>query len=116
MPTGFRHGVYLDADHGVQVQLLRSSSNGNARREESHVPYEGEADCKTWNIREHSPINGSSEVETASVVWWSEVLATDPEVHVRFPAIPDFLSTTNYALLVIISSRGMSELIITSRA
>jgi hypothetical protein len=28
---------------------------------------------------------------TASVVWWSEFLATDPEVRVRFPALPDFL-------------------------
>jgi hypothetical protein len=30
---------------------------------------------------------------TASVVWWSELLATDPEVRVRFPEIPDFLSS-----------------------
>jgi hypothetical protein len=29
--------------------------------------------------------------ETASVVWWLEFLATDPEVRVRFPALPDFL-------------------------
>jgi hypothetical protein len=28
---------------------------------------------------------------TASVVWWSEFLATDPEARVRFPALPDFL-------------------------
>jgi hypothetical protein len=26
---------------------------------------------------------------TASVVWWSEFLATDPEVRVRFPALPE---------------------------
>jgi hypothetical protein len=26
-----------------------------------------------------------------SVVYWSEFLATDPEVQVRFPALPDFL-------------------------
>jgi hypothetical protein len=26
---------------------------------------------------------------TASVIWWSELLATDPEVWVRFPAIPE---------------------------
>jgi hypothetical protein len=26
---------------------------------------------------------------TASVVWWSEFLATDPEVRVRFQAIPE---------------------------
>jgi hypothetical protein len=25
---------------------------------------------------------------TASVVWWSEFLATDPEARVRFPALP----------------------------
>jgi hypothetical protein len=30
---------------------------------------------------------------TASVVYWSEFLATDPEVRVRFPALPDFLSS-----------------------
>jgi hypothetical protein len=27
----------------------------------------------------------------ASVVWWSEFLATEPEVRVHFPALPDFL-------------------------
>jgi hypothetical protein len=26
----------------------------------------------------------------ASMVYWSEYLATDPEVRVRFPALPDF--------------------------
>jgi hypothetical protein len=26
----------------------------------------------------------------ASVVLWSEFLATDPEVRVRFPGLPDF--------------------------
>jgi hypothetical protein len=31
---------------------------------------------------------------TASVVWWSEFLATDPEVLVRFPALPDFLRSS----------------------
>jgi hypothetical protein len=25
---------------------------------------------------------------TASVVWWSEFLAADPEARVRFPALP----------------------------
>jgi hypothetical protein len=24
-------------------------------------------------------------------MWWSEFLATDPEVRVRFPALPDYL-------------------------
>jgi hypothetical protein len=28
---------------------------------------------------------------TASVVYWSEFLATDPEARVRFPALPCFL-------------------------
>jgi hypothetical protein len=28
---------------------------------------------------------------TASVIQWSEFLATDPEARVRFPALPDFL-------------------------
>jgi hypothetical protein len=32
---------------------------------------------------------------TASVVYWSEFLATDPEIRVRFPALPDiFLRST----------------------
>jgi hypothetical protein len=31
-----------------------------------------------------------ANVQAASVVWWSEFLATDPEVRVRFPALPDF--------------------------
>jgi hypothetical protein len=33
----------------------------------------------------------SDNTWTASVVWWSEFLATDPEARVRFPALPDFL-------------------------
>jgi hypothetical protein len=28
-------------------------------------------------------------VRTASVFWWSEFLATDPEDRVRFPALPE---------------------------
>jgi hypothetical protein len=31
---------------------------------------------------------------TASVVYWSEFLATDPETRVRFPALPDFLKSS----------------------
>jgi hypothetical protein len=31
---------------------------------------------------------------TASVVYWSVFLATDPEVRVRFPALPDFLTSS----------------------
>jgi hypothetical protein len=33
-------------------------------------------------------------VTTASVVWWSEFLATDPEVRVRFLALPDSLRSS----------------------
>jgi hypothetical protein len=28
-------------------------------------------------------------IVTASVVWWSEFMATDPEARVRFPALPE---------------------------
>jgi hypothetical protein len=35
----------------------------------------------------------SSYHGTASVVQWPEFLPTDPEVRVRFPALPDFLSS-----------------------
>jgi hypothetical protein len=31
-----------------------------------------------------------------SVVLWSEFLATDPEVQVRFPALPDFLTSSGF--------------------
>jgi hypothetical protein len=34
---------------------------------------------------------------TASVVEWSEFLATDPEVRVRFPVLPDFLRSSGSA-------------------
>jgi hypothetical protein len=30
-----------------------------------------------------------SGTQTASVVWWPEFLATDPEARVRFPALPE---------------------------
>jgi hypothetical protein len=32
--------------------------------------------------------------ETASVVYWSEFLATDPEVLGSIPALPDFLTSS----------------------
>jgi hypothetical protein len=28
------------------------------------------------------------------VVYWSEFLATDPEIRVRFPALPDFMRSS----------------------
>jgi hypothetical protein len=31
---------------------------------------------------------------TTSLVWLSEFLATDPEVRVRFPGLPDFLRSS----------------------
>jgi hypothetical protein len=34
------------------------------------------------------------EIPSASVVYWSEFLATDAEVRVRFPALPHFLRSS----------------------
>jgi hypothetical protein len=31
---------------------------------------------------------------SASVIYWSEFLATDPDVRVLFPALPDFLRSS----------------------
>jgi hypothetical protein len=31
-----------------------------------------------------------AEIMTAAVIKWSEFMATDPEIRVRFPALPDF--------------------------
>jgi hypothetical protein len=40
-------------------------------------------------------LNLSNEFpQSASVVYWSEFLAADPEVRVRFPALPDFLRSS----------------------
>jgi hypothetical protein len=51
-----------------------------------------------WGIEAHNekpePIQPVSWPRTASVVQWSEFLATDPEVGVRFPALPNFLSSS----------------------
>jgi hypothetical protein len=33
---------------------------------------------------------------TASVVYWSELLATDPEIRVRFPALSDLLRSSGF--------------------
>jgi hypothetical protein len=33
-------------------------------------------------------------IVSASVVWWAEFLATDPEVLVRFPLLPGFLRSS----------------------
>jgi hypothetical protein len=35
---------------------------------------------------------------TTFVVYWSEFLATDPEVRVRFPALPDFLRSSGFGM------------------
>jgi hypothetical protein len=35
-----------------------------------------------------------NKIMNASVVYWSEFLPTDPEVRVRFPALPDFLRSS----------------------
>jgi hypothetical protein len=42
----------------------------------------------TWQFLEYS------SVVAAPVVWWSEFLATDPEVPGSFPALPDFLRSS----------------------
>jgi hypothetical protein len=36
----------------------------------------------------------NTRILIASVVWWSELLATDPEVLVRFPELPNFLRSS----------------------
>jgi hypothetical protein len=44
----------------------------------------------TQHIRDSQRFStGKHSSETASVVWWSEFLATDPEARVRFPALPE---------------------------
>jgi hypothetical protein len=32
------------------------------------------------------------------VVWWSEFLATDPEIRIRFPELPDFLRSSGFGM------------------
>jgi hypothetical protein len=43
-----------------------------------------------------SKLNFHNQIDflTASVVYWSEFQATDPEVRLRFPALPHFLSSS----------------------
>jgi hypothetical protein len=38
--------------------------------------------------------NSKFEMHWRNVYLWSEFLATDPEVRVRFPALPDFLRSS----------------------
>jgi hypothetical protein len=45
---------------------------------------------------------------TASVVYWSEFLAKDPEVRARFPALPDFQSSSG-------SETGLLSLVNTTK-
>jgi hypothetical protein len=37
------------------------------------------------------------------MVWWSEFLAADPEVRVRFPVLPDFLRSLEQGPLSLVS-------------
>jgi hypothetical protein len=41
-------------------------------------------------------LSGVQRSATASVVQWSGFLATDPEVRVRFPALPDLLRSSGF--------------------
>jgi hypothetical protein len=50
--------------------------------------------CTILNNTKYFFNNATSGKETASVVWWSEFLATDPEVRVRFAVLPDFLRSS----------------------
>jgi hypothetical protein len=68
--------------------------------------------CKDWNVMMKKntrsfPLDIYAflilYIYTASVVKWSEFLATDPEARVRFPALPDFLKKN--------SSRGPISLV-----
>jgi hypothetical protein len=44
--------------------------------------------CVTWNTSTNKIMIPRLQ-RTASVAWWSEFLATDPEARVRFPALPE---------------------------
>jgi hypothetical protein len=60
----------------------------------TQIPAEPDRD-----LRESSELHSALPAETesaltSSVVWWSEFLATDPEVRVQFPALPDFLRSS----------------------
>jgi hypothetical protein len=41
-----------------------------------------------------SDVSKERTVCTSTIIFWSEFLATDPEVRVRFPALPDFLRSS----------------------
>jgi hypothetical protein len=51
---------------------------------------------------------------TASVVWWSEFLATDPEARVRLTALPDFLKKKKKRKTVVGLERGPLSLVNTT--
>jgi hypothetical protein len=68
---------------GGTPKLLR---NGQRSRREPDHSLPSSAEVK--NCRVILPL------PTASVVKWSEFLATDPEVRVRFPVLPDFLRSS----------------------
>jgi hypothetical protein len=54
----------------------------------------GQHILKKKHIFKKSFIERCVACKTASVVWWSEFLATDTEVWVRFLALPDFLRSS----------------------
>jgi hypothetical protein len=53
-------------------------------------------------------------IQTASVVWWSEFLATDSEARVRFPALPDFPAKKKKGKQVVGLERGSLSLVSTT--
>jgi hypothetical protein len=67
------------------------------RREAGHSPPTS-AEEENVHLYTHSPIRLHGvlinyRVETASVAWWSEFMATAPEVRLRFSALPDLMSS-----------------------
>jgi hypothetical protein len=53
--------------------------------------YRMEMYCASCEVRTEFICYVEESRPTASVFYWSEFLATDPEVQVRFPELPDFL-------------------------
>jgi hypothetical protein len=50
-------------------------------------------------LRKYEFCKFSNTFRTTSVVWWSEFLATDPEVQVQFPMLPDFWTSSGSGIV-----------------
>jgi hypothetical protein len=79
----------------MRLECLRKKNAGYVYLQQGHSSIlKMEAMCSIETLGLFLIPRPYNPERTAPVVYWSEFLATDPEVRVRFPALPYFLRSS----------------------